>query len=248
MSQWLPRHIFSGSFPRTSESSRLAEATGIRNRLEHHYDVVEHDVRIDEAVFRILGIRDTYALLDGISAEEFQRDERLPYWGDLWPSSLALARWCLAKGRLEGKRVLELGCGLGLAGMSAAHTGALVTMTDYEKTALDFAHYNILANAPFRGSISCALMDWRSPEELPDYDVVIGSDVLYEERNISPIVDLLLSARPQYAVFTDPQRRTGEKFINVLLQRGLVVQTFSTVETLKKASTVVNRHIIHPGR
>ena len=55
---------------------------------------------------------------DLISEDDFVRDERLPYWADLWPSARILADE-LAVMRLAGQRVLELGCGLGVVAIGA---------------------------------------------------------------------------------------------------------------------------------
>src|SRR5205085_8137477 len=57
--------------------------------------------------------------------------ERPPYWALIWPSALALARFLIRTDALcRGKRVLELGCGAGLAGIVAAALGARVLQTD----------------------------------------------------------------------------------------------------------------------
>ena len=63
---------------------------------------------------------------DLISEDDFVRDERLPYWADLWPSARILAEE-LAVMRLRGQRLLELGCGLGFVAMGAVIGGADVT-------------------------------------------------------------------------------------------------------------------------
>ena len=54
-----------------------------------------------------------------IDEERFEEDEFMPYWAELWPSGLALAGYV---GRLDlaGRRVLEVGCGLGLPSLAAA--------------------------------------------------------------------------------------------------------------------------------
>ena len=71
---------------------------------------------------------------DLISEDDFVRDERLPYWADLWPSARILAEE-LAVMRLRGQRVLELGCGLGVVAIGAVIGGADVTATDYYEDA-----------------------------------------------------------------------------------------------------------------
>ena len=73
-------------------------------------DLVEEVVPLHGRDLRLLRPRDAEALLD---EEAFEREEFLPYWAELWPSSLALAR-AIAGRALRGARTLELGCGLGL--------------------------------------------------------------------------------------------------------------------------------------
>src|SRR5438067_209367 len=64
--------------------------------------------------------RDLDALVAEVTQEEFERsDERLPYFGTLWPAAEALAAHLLAGPGLDGKQVLDLGCGLGACGLAA---------------------------------------------------------------------------------------------------------------------------------
>ncbi len=91
-------------------------------------------------------VRDPDVLLERVTPVQFAQDERLPYWAELWTSSFALARFCLEENGFRGKRVLELGCGVGLVGLSAASGGAHVVMTDYEHDALLFSLYNAMVN------------------------------------------------------------------------------------------------------
>ncbi len=78
---------------------------------------------------------------DLIDEEDFERDERLPYWADIWPSSIIMARRLLEE-RGAGRHLLELGCGLGLATMAAMCAGFEVTATDYYQEALHFTRAN----------------------------------------------------------------------------------------------------------
>src|SRR5437763_15437922 len=74
---------------------------------------------------------------DLINEEDFIRDERLPYWADLWPSARTLAR-AMVEEQGRGGRLLELGCGSGLVSVAAAIAGFKVTATDYYDDALLF--------------------------------------------------------------------------------------------------------------
>src|SRR5215204_3004899 len=70
-----------------------------------------------------------------IDEEAFEHEEFLPYWAELWPSSLALAR-AVAGVELAGRSVVELGCGLALPSIVASLGGARVTATDWSPDAL----------------------------------------------------------------------------------------------------------------
>ena len=82
-------------------------------------DLVEEVIPLDGRDLRLLRPRDAEALLD---EHAFEHEEYLPYWAELWPSSLALARTISGRA-LRGARTLELGCGLGLPSIAAALAG-----------------------------------------------------------------------------------------------------------------------------
>ncbi|HSD79611.1 MAG TPA: 50S ribosomal protein L11 methyltransferase, partial [Solirubrobacteraceae bacterium] len=122
-------------------------------------DVVEEIVALDGRDVRLLRPRDGEALLD---EHAFEEDEFLPYWAEMWPSSIALAR-ALAPRSLGGRRVLELGCGLGLPSVVAALAGADVLATDWAPDALAFAARNARANGV---AIRTARVAWAEPAAL----------------------------------------------------------------------------------
>jgi predicted nicotinamide N-methyase len=161
---------------------------------------------------------DVEALLD---AERFAReDEFLPYWAELWPSGLALAR-ALDRRPLRGRRVLELGCGLGVPSLVAARAGADALATDWAPEALELLERNAARNGI---ALRTARVDWREPEALlreASFDLVLGADLLYEERNVEPLLDLLPRLiRPPHPAGTgggeawiaDPGRAAAEAF------------------------------------
>jgi ETFB lysine methyltransferase len=113
-----------------------------------------------------------------ISEEDYVKDERLPYWADLWPAARLLATTALeASG--TGKTLLELGCGLGLATAAAVRAGFAVTSTDYYEDALHVARFNSSRVNGIEPSVR--MVDWRNlPANLGKFDVVMAADVLYE--------------------------------------------------------------------
>lgn len=171
-------------------------------------------------------VRDPDALIDLIDDEEFLKDERMPYWAELWPAGLALAEHLLSQGPLDGARCLELGAGVGLCGVAAAVAGARVLATDYFPEALDFVALNAAANGV---QVETALLDWRDIT-LPDrYPLVLASDVLYERRNHQPVLAALLRLleRDGVAYVSDPQRLSARAFLDLLADTPLARETWT---------------------
>jgi predicted nicotinamide N-methyase len=159
---------------------------------------------------------------DLISEADFEKDERLPYWADVWPSSTALAsRIAAADGR--GRRALELGCGLGLVTIAALRAGYDVLATDYYEDALLFARYNGLTNAGREPDTR--MVDWRHlPADLGAFDLVVASDVLYERAYATLVAETLVATlKPDgVALIADPGRVALLSFLGECEARGCV--------------------------
>ncbi|HEY7062521.1 MAG TPA: methyltransferase domain-containing protein [Chloroflexota bacterium] len=127
---------------------------------------------------------DLDALLEPITQEEFARtDERLPYFGQVWPAAEALVAKLLAGPRLDGRHVLDLGCGLGACGFAAASRGARVTFFDWEPRALAVVAASARTQPVPPSTFTCVVGDWRDPPSLGPFDLILAADVLYEARN-----------------------------------------------------------------
>ena len=131
--------------------------------------------------------RDAEALLN---EEAFEQEEFLPYWAELWPSAVALARFVGARA-LRGARTLELGCGLGLPSLAAVLAGGRVLATDWAPDAIAMTAENARRNGL---DIETQIVSWTDPEPLLErapWDLVLASDVLYEARNGDALLPLL---------------------------------------------------------
>jgi predicted nicotinamide N-methyase len=150
--------------------------------------LVEEDVELAPGLrLDILRPPSAEELIDEAAYDE---EEFLPYWAELWPSGLALARHVSARD-LRGLRVLELGCGLALPSLAAALRGADVLATDWAEDAIDLLHRNAERNGVF---LRAARVRWSEPESLlraAPWDLVLGADLLYEARNAEQLAELL---------------------------------------------------------
>jgi predicted nicotinamide N-methyase len=125
-----------------------------------------------------------------IDEDAFDEDEFLPYWAELWPSGLALARIVVGLD-LAGRRVLELGAGLGLPSLAAALRGADVLATDWADDAVELLRANAARNGI---ALRAERIRWDEPQPLlggAPWDLVLCADVLYEQRNADLLLDLL---------------------------------------------------------
>ncbi|MEZ4616569.1 MAG: methyltransferase domain-containing protein [Caldilineaceae bacterium] len=152
----------------------------------------------------------------------------------LWESAVGLSNRLAAETSLTvGKRVLELGAGVGLPGLVAQALGGQVTQTDYQVDSLTLCQWNAQQNGLqtniFQG-------DWRQWSHAPRYDLIIAADILYEtalhyyierifHRNLMPGGTIWLA---------DPGRPQALDFVVHLEEHGwqVTIETHSIVPRL----------------
>jgi predicted nicotinamide N-methyase len=149
-------------------------------------------------------------------------DTPMPYFALIWPAGEALARHLLAGPRLDGRRTLDLGCGLGACGLAAARRGARVTFFDWEERAIQI----VAASAAHQGLEAEGFLvgDWSSPPPgLGAFDLILGADLLYEERNAPAVSRFVAShlAVEGEALIADPGRRHAGPFLELAHEYGL---------------------------
>jgi predicted nicotinamide N-methyase len=196
-----------GTALRAAERPRRRSRRPLRRALID--DLVEEEVELGP------GLR--LSILRPPSADElidesaFDEEEFLPYWAELWPSGLALARH-VAGLELGGWKVLELGCGLGLPALAAALRGAEVLATDWAEEAIELLQRNAERNDVF---LRAARVRWSEPEPLlraAPWDLVLGADLLYEGRNAEQLA-ALLPALCGEVLLAEPGRPHAKEFL-----------------------------------
>jgi len=198
------------------------EATALVNQtlgeLSAQFDIVRTDILIAGREVRIHHPRNADDLID---EQAYVEDERLPYWADVWPSARVLAER-VATMQVDDRRFLELGCGAGLVSVAAAIAGFDVTATDYYEEALRFTALNVLVNTG--ALIDTRIGDWRRfPHDIGRFELVVASDVLYEQPHaalIAGVLDRTLTGRGS-AMIADPGRVAAPRFVEECKERGM---------------------------
>lgn len=165
---------------------------------------------------------------------------RFPWWPLAYPGSVALGSYLLQRAPLRG-RAIELGCGLGLAGIAGAAAGLRVTLTDLEPEALELARRSARDNDVLIESHRA--LDWNTPGWNPRYDMVLGADILHEPADFGRMLtlfDALLEDGGQ-VLLADPGRELGRTFYPAAREAYRIRSEVVTIR-LHEATSAVEVH------
>jgi len=215
----------------------------LQNRLAREYQLAETTYAIAGQKLTIFNVANNYELLDKIDPDEFQKDERMPYWAEIWPASIALAEFVLTHPQFRQARCLELGSGVGVVSVAGSIAGAEMLTTDYFAEALDFAQLNASAN---QVNITTQLLDWREISLTQQFDYILAADVLYEQRNHLPILQAIaqLLAPGGTAYISDPQRTIAKKFFELAAEHGFKLETITTPVAWRELTLSIDIHAL----
>ena len=190
-------------------------------QIKNRYPVAEKTIPLITNQIRMAIVDDPDQLLDTLSKEDRWGILHLPYWTYLWPSAIGLARHLDWNHQFAGQRVLEIGCGFGLAGIVACQKGGTVLFTDYEQDTLAFARYNVLQNW-CADRASFVQMDWNTPCLKGNFSHILASDVIYDDTHWNPILALLQThlTPDGEAIFSEPNRTSVSGFLERISRYG----------------------------
>lgn len=206
-------------------------AAALESQLRSRYRIVEEEVLAGGRRWRLLRPAE-------VELTPETDPDAIPFWMDLWESSVALAGYLrLHAGRLP-RRALELGSGLGMAGLGAAASGLEVVLSDVFPDALAFARLNALRNGL---DLTCVAFDWRRPALGRRFPLVLGADLLYEPTLHAPLRGALSACLEPggLALLADPSRRYGLDFMAGLESQGWEVDLHPWEERAGSGAPVV---------
>ena len=208
----------------------------------HPHHPTPHPLRIGELELIIQTPPNFDALLDAAAQQTPNDVDKIPYYATLWPSASTLATvlWEI-RTTLPGLRVLELGCGLGLPAIVAAKLGADVTATDFHPDTGNWCLANAAAN---NVNLQFHLCDWNSPPPLPAFDLIIGSDLIYERRHIPALVQCIdqLATPHGKALIADPGRDGLAQFTSTMQTAGWPCELLPRSEIYVLAHNKIRSH------
>lgn len=143
-------------------------------------------------------------------------------FGQLWPASKALAR-AVKRIDISNRRILELGCGLGLPSLVLKARGANVIASDRHPLSESFLDYNAELNQI--PEVQFIDLDWDPVEpdaSLGRFDTIIGSDILYERDHADMLASLInrIAAPVAKVLITCPGRGYRNHFSRLLEANG----------------------------
>jgi predicted nicotinamide N-methyase len=206
-----------------------ADRHRLLHRIHRKFRTVTEDIGIGRLSIRFTRAADPNQVLDDIVAEEDRREkltgirlddpQHLPYWAELWDSARGVASALAKMDWSPAIRVLDLGCGMGLCGATAAAFGANVLLADLEPPAVLFARLNCL---PFGGRVRARRLNWQV-DRLPErFDLIFGADILYGRNQWEFLNEFFKShlAEEGTIILGEPGRFSGELFVPWIQEHG----------------------------
>ncbi|HEX6287849.1 MAG TPA: methyltransferase [Herpetosiphonaceae bacterium] len=235
----------------TAPSAAFRASARLMTRLAHKFRLIEQAVPLPQS-----GI--TYGIFQPatfdrlLTAAARDPEQQLPYWATIWPSGIALADLLLQHRRqLAGRRVLELGSGLGVTAAAALAAGAQIHVTDYSPETLLLCRLNTLRNVGL--APQTLRINWRQPSPpllalaRPRLPIILAADVLYEKRDVQPLLSLVeqLLAPDGVLWLAEPGRPPAQHFVETALASGWrdkLTQHVGPWPDPEDADVVVNVH------
>lgn len=158
------------------------------------------------------------ALNDEILLSPHGELEWQPYWAQAWDAGLGMCQHVLDLD-LRGKRILDLGCGIGLTSALLLAAGADLVCGDNAPPSLLFAELNTW---PWRDRVEVKHIDWHATDLGQTFDTIVGSDIVYERGEVAPLdrffrQHLMLGGS---VILSDPSRPMTRDFLERFQQLG----------------------------
>ena len=197
-------------------------------------------IAIGEKKLELYVIRNWDVFVNNLAEKGEEYIKKFPFWVKIWEASIVLTDHLIRIGLEKKKEILEIGAGMGVTGLFLGAFGHKVTITDYEEDALELLRMNVKRNG--LNNVSVKKLDWNNPDLTGKYDVICGSELVYNETSIGPIINLFRKyLQPEGTVFLshDFRRMCMIKFIGMVPGRFEIENIAKTLRGDDKLHKVV---------
>ena len=165
------------------------ELDHVMDLIGRKYAVDVVPLKIGNKILKILQLKNFEDYLVELIDQKGAKIMDLPFWAKIWDSSFLLAYFLGRQPVVLGQQMLEIGAGMGIVGIYAALCGHRVTVTDINEDALLFARANALLNGV--PQVQVRMLDWTAPDLSETYNVIFGSEVVYDRQSYPALVYFL---------------------------------------------------------
>lgn len=207
-------------------------------------------IEIEGIDIHVRTLRDNqqYSDPDGIASRLGISSANWSLFGIVWASSEVLAH-IMFDYEIEGIRILEVGCGIGLASLVLNHRLADITSTDYHPEAEAFLQENTkLNNGPEIPFIRAAWDDTNT--SLGTFNLIIGSDLLYERNHAADLSKFIDQHSKTHCdvIIVDPGRGQSARFSKKMTDFGYALSKTQICGAFLRQTERVSEKILHYHR
>jgi len=213
----------------------------IYNRIREKYSLTFDSLKVSDNTVRILKVADLKEFLEG--NDPLADVSEFPFWIRLWDAAMILSYVLGAQTETKGKKLLELGAGLGAPGLAAAAAGFDVTLSDYEDIIMDFQKVSVAASG--LTNVDFLHLDWLNPPEIEPFDVLAGAEILFRDEFFEPLLNIFKTClKPDGMIYLahDSKRQSLGKFLKIAqFDFDIALKEQSFMRDGKKVTVIINR-------
>jgi predicted nicotinamide N-methyase len=182
------------------------------------YELKVMPISIQGKALELYGMSNWDHVVENLEEKGEQYIKQFPFWIKIWEASIVLADHLVQLGLDKALEIIELGAGMGITGLFLGAFGHKVTITDYEDDALELLQMNVEKNN-LVDRVKVRKLDWNRPDLTHKYDVICGSELIYKDSTIEPVIKLFKETlKPAGTIFLahDIRRMCMMKFIGTV--------------------------------
>lgn len=207
------------------------ELVRLMEQITSRFDVEVMPLRIGDKTLNVLQFRDFEKHIEELVETGTEGAIELPFWAKVWEGTFLQAYFMGKQPVVLGQRILEIGAGLGVVGIYSALHGHHVTITDNHDDALLFARANVLLNGC--AQVEVRKLNWRHPDLPHRFDLIVGSEVVYDRASYPALVEFLRQTlSPRGVIFLSKNEQLPTPtFLTELTRHFKFKQTVQTMAT-----------------